>query len=964
MPISHHHACAERKRHVIDGFVLPGAEKHYPPDLELDPVHMDVDLAFDLEAEACEGTVTLTVEARQGGPTTLKLHAVDFARVAARDPDGRALAWDYGGQEIAIHWEEPFGLGERRRVAVDYRVERPASGLYFSRPTEAYPDAPWYAASDHETERARHWLPCVDLPNARARLDFHLRAASQYTILANGALAGEADHGDGTKTAHWKLDYPCPSYLTCVAIGDFVRADDGDFGGLPIAYFTTAPRTEADLRRSFGRTRAMLAWMTEKLGLAFPFPKYYQFALPGFGGAMENISLVSWSDGFVMDETLAQEWTRLVDEINLHEMAHSYFGDAVVCRDYAHAWLKESWATYMEQVWFEDTLGDDERGYQYYRDAHGYFSEADDAYKRPIVTREFNSSWQMYDAHLYPGGACRLHTLRCELGDEAFWAGVRDYLRRYAGQVVETDDFRRALEARSGRSLGQLFDQWFHTPGYPSIKVAFRFDGKRKEGVFDIEQKQVDEKAGVPAFVLNTDVGWTIEGKQRTLAVRMDKARHTVVIPMAQKPEQVRFDPLGKVLHKLSFNPGDAMLRVQLTGAGDVIGRILAGRELAETGKRRNVEAIRDAYAGESFWGVRVEWSKALGKAGSEAAVEALVALVGQEQDPRALAPLIRAAGQYRDARVAAAIEARLAEGLPYHATAAAYEALGAQRDQAPFERLVAAAEVESFGGIAQAGAFRALAATRNDDAVPLLMEHVAYGVTSNRSRPAAVMALAQIGRLQSDKGTREQIVEALTDLLRDPVERVRGAAVAGLETMRAAEAVGALEAYKGQLSVQEQVRVQRAIATARKGPDTKPDAGERQIDELREKLRKLADTVEKLEARVKPGEDEGQEDQGQDGPDENGPGQGRRGGPEGLEGPGGEGPGGVGPGGVGPGRAGPDAGGGGPDMGGSPDAPAEAAGSADSATSEATAPAPPESPPEVARDPGPDEQKRGWPWG
>jgi aminopeptidase N len=161
---------------------------------------------------------------------------------------------------------------------------------------------------------------------------------------------------------------------------------------------------------------------------------------------MENISLVVWDDGAVMDETLAREWTRRIDETNVHEMAHSYFGDAVVCRDYAHAWLKESWATYMEQVWFEDTAGRDEQLYQYYRDAQGYLAEADGRYKRPLVTREFSSSWDMYDAHLYPGGACRLHTLRAEIGDGPFWTAVRDYLRRYAGEVVETEDFRKVME--------------------------------------------------------------------------------------------------------------------------------------------------------------------------------------------------------------------------------------------------------------------------------------------------------------------------------------------------------------------------------------------------------------------------------------------------------------------------------------------------------------------------------------
>ncbi len=848
---STHHACAAHKAGAAGDFALPGAEKHYPPDLELDPVHLDIDLAVDLADEACAGTVTTTVQARRAGASRLALDAVDFADVAVADPDGHPLTWDYDGQTLVVHWQTPLEAGATRRAAVTYRVAQPTAGLYFSRPSEAYPDAPWWAATDHETERARHWLPCVDQPSARPRLDIRLRADARYTILANGVEVGRTAHDDGTHTVHWRLDHPCPSYLTCFAVGDFVRADDGDFEGRPVAYFACRPHTEADLHRAFGRTRAMLAWMTAKLGTPFPFPKYYQIALPGIGGAMENISLVTWDDQYVLDPVLAHERTRAVDETNLHEMAHSYFGDAVVCRDYAHAWLKESWATYLEHVWFEDTDGDDERAYQFYRDAHAYFAEADGRYKRPIVTREFNSAWQMYDAHLYPGGACRLHTLRCEIGDDAFWSGTRDYVQRYAGHVVETEDFRRVMEAHSGRSLGRFFDQWFHTAGYPSLKVAFRHDAARGEGTFTIEQTQVDPATGGPLFDLATDVGWVADGKLCTQAVRVDRARQTVVVPMPAKPEQVRFDPLGKVLHKLSFNPGEPLLRAQLVGAADVPGRILAGRELAETGKRAAIEAVTAAYAGEPFWGVRVEWATALGKAGAEAAVEGLAAMVLHEHDPRALASVLRAAAGYRDPRIAAAVEARLAGGLPYHATAAAYEALGAQRDGAPIDTLVAAAGTEGYGGFAQAGAFRGLAASRHEDALPLLLDHVGYGATSERSRPAAVAALADIGRVQADKGTRELVVETLVDLLRDPNRRVRSAAVAGLETLRATEAVAALTAYRAPLARQEQVAVDRAVAGIRAGAEPRPAVAEKTVEDLQARLRKLTDRVGDLEARL-----------------------------------------------------------------------------------------------------------------
>lgn len=845
-----------------DGFTLPGAEKHYPPDLELEPSHLDIDAYVDVAAGSLDGTVTVSIAARRAGPTRLALHAVAFEALDVRDVGGGALTWTYDGRELAIEWATPFAAAEARRVAVRYRVQMPASGLYFSRPTDAYPDAPWLAVTDHETERARHWLPCVDLPNARPRLDFHLRAESRFTILANGALVEEVDHGDGTKTAHWRLDFPCPSYLTAFAIGDFVRADDGDVDGVPVAYFAPAGFSVDDLRRSFGRTGEMLRWMAGKLDLPLPFPKYYQVAATGAGGAMENISLVMWDDVFVMDATLAEEWTRLLDEINLHEMAHSYFGDAVVCRDYAHAWLKESWATYMEQVWFKDRHGDDEHRYQYYCDAHAYFTEADGRYMRPIVTREFNSSWDMYDAHLYPGGACRLHTLCQELGEETFWAAVRDYVKRFAGEVVETDDFRHVLESHSGRALGRLFDQWFHTAGYPAIKVTFKYDPKRQEGTFDVVQTQVKEAGkepgkdgaapAVPPFQLSTDVGWVMDGEAFTYPVKVTEARHSVVVRMTKDPEQVRFDPLAKVLHKLDFNPGDDKLRRQLVAAPDVIGRILAGRELVQTGTRANVRAVADAWRVEPFYGVRAQWARALGEAGVEPALEALVELVAWEQDPMVVAPVMRAAGQYRDDRIRAALEARLDAGLTwYHARAAALEALGNQRDQAPFERLAKAAAEDGFGGHVQSGAFRALAASRREEAIPLLTAATAYGATSNRARPMAVMALGGMGRLQ-DKAPRARIVEALVDLLRDPLHRVRGAAVTGLQMMGATEASGALEAYRRPLSVQEQVRVDRALQAIRAAAKPKPIESEKLMDELRETVRKLRDRVDALEAKAK----------------------------------------------------------------------------------------------------------------
>lgn len=76
-----------------------------------------------------------------------------------------------------------------------------------------------------------------------------------------------------------------------------------------------------------------------------------------------------------------------------------------------------------------------------------------------FLYREYNSSWDLFDQHLYPGGAWRIHMLRGLLGDEAFWKGVRSYVRDYHTSLVETVDFQRALERPTGRNLTKFFDQ-------------------------------------------------------------------------------------------------------------------------------------------------------------------------------------------------------------------------------------------------------------------------------------------------------------------------------------------------------------------------------------------------------------------------------------------------------------------------------------------------------------------------
>ncbi len=839
-----------------DEFHLPSPERHYAPDLGLEPIHLDIAVGFDLAGRQVAGQVTTTVEAHRTGERELNLDAVDFHEVDVLDPEDRHLDWSYDGERIEIVWRDPFEVGEQRRVIVRYRVIDPLTGMFFSWPDEAYPDRPRFVATDHETERARYWLPCIDHPTVRTPLDLHLRAGAEYTILAAGLLVEEEEHDDGTKTAHWRLEETCPSYLVCIGIGEFLRADGGEHSGIEIAAFAPPPFVEEDLQRTFGPTAGMMQWMTAKLDAPFPFPKYFQLALPAIGGAMENISLTTWDAKFVADETLHAEWGWLIDLINLHEMAHSYFGDSIVVRDYAHVWLKESWATYMESCWLEDTEGEDAMAWQLSEESRAYREEADKRYVRPIMTREFDSSWDMYDHHLYPGGAFRLHMLRQELGDDDFWAAVRDYVRLFTGRVVETSDFRRTLEARSGRSLARFFDQWFHSRGYPKLKATFKHDRGRSEGLLTIEQTQVDAKKGVGlfSFPIEVDVEKT-EGEWITATLDVSQDKQSLLVPLDQRPRQVVIDPRGKTLHRLEWDPGLDLLKRSLRGAPTVPGRIQAARALGSKGARSAIQALVAAHGSEPHWGVRIEIGRALAASGTREGAIGLAQVFSAESDPKAIRFLADACGGLREPELAAALEEWLARPrpLPWIATAQALTSLGRQRGTDHLDTLRAACLDRGWWGWVRRGAVQGLGATRAEEARQILMGKVDHGAEARQVRVMAIAALATAARWQ-EEGPRKQTMEKLVDLTRDPDYGIRMAAINALKGLGELAAIPAMEAATRSLADQDRPRVRRAIRAmrrARKGPEGAAKL-RKQIEELTEKLRKLQHKVDLLDERSK----------------------------------------------------------------------------------------------------------------
>ena len=173
----------------------------------------------------------------------------------------------------------------------------------------------------------------------------------------------------------------------------------------------------------------------------------------------------------------------------------------------------------------------------------------------------------MFDAMTYAKGACVLHMLRGLLGDEAWWKGIRRYVAEHQFQVVETDDFRKAMEAASGKDLKWFFDQWVYKAGHPELKVRWRYEDDDKTVRVRVEQTQkVDEQT--PLFRLPTTLEITEDaGQVRTIPIVIDGASQEFIIPAAVRPRMVQIDPKGWLIKQLDFEKSDAENLFQLEHA-------------------------------------------------------------------------------------------------------------------------------------------------------------------------------------------------------------------------------------------------------------------------------------------------------------------------------------------------------------------------------------------------------------
>jgi len=511
--------------------------------------------SFDASQKKVFGDTTVSLKPLKPGFSVVELDAIDLTFESVKlEASGTDLQYRTDKGKVFVTLDKGYGPDDLISIRFKYSA-KPDKGVYFVG-AETANDKFRHSAqiwSQGEAEEARHWFPSFDFPSDKATSEEYLTVDKGETVVGNGEFLGKVENADGTETWHYKMPVPHSTYLVSFVIGNYLKVEDR-YRDIPLSFYVY-PEMEATARHAFGDTKRMIGVYEELTGVPFPYNKYDQTIVAEFQfGGMENITATTMADTeiFLADVDLFREG--IVVDLVSHELAHSWFGDLVTCRNWAELWLNEGFATYMEAAYREKVNGRDDYINAIKSDVKEFLlDDVVNQNRYGLFNQTAGDTGSLFDSAgvTYHKGGAVLHTLREQVGNDNFWRALNVYLNRFKYANVESTDLRKVMEEVSGQDLAWFFDQWVYGIGAPHLDVRQAYSPRTGKLRLTVTQTQKPATDVPAAFRLPMDVEITTSKGTTTQKIDITKRVETFTLKVAARPTEMKLDPEDKLPIKI-----------------------------------------------------------------------------------------------------------------------------------------------------------------------------------------------------------------------------------------------------------------------------------------------------------------------------------------------------------------------------------------------------------------------------
>jgi aminopeptidase N len=426
-------------------------------------------------------------------------------------------------------------------------------------------------------DRARTLFPCFDQPDLKAVFTLSLVIPAGWKAMGNALLQDSVTAGDSC-SLHFRPSDRISTYLFSFVAGHFTDTAR-EVDGRTMHFFyreTDSTKLRLSIDSIFRIEGQALHFMQQYTGIAYPFQKFGFVAIPDFQfGGMEHPGAIQYkASSLFLDSGATRE--QFIGRSNLlsHETAHMWFGDMVTMTWFNDVWMKEVFANFMADKISSITLPDDNYDLKFLT-AHYPAAYSVDRTEgaNPIRQRLDNlqEAGSLYGNIIYNKAPIVMRQLERMIGADAFQAGLRDYLTKYAGGNASWPDLIAALQAHTAVNLAAWNEIWVNGTGRPQFGYHLQETGGKITD-FVIRQRGEDGSARVWPQVF--EIAFVYADRVEELTVNMNAASvRLATADGKEKPECVVFNSSGEGYGVFPVDP-HSLAWLSGRGVGPNAGRV------------------------------------------------------------------------------------------------------------------------------------------------------------------------------------------------------------------------------------------------------------------------------------------------------------------------------------------------------------------------------------------------------
>ena len=501
--------------------------QNYNYDIKYHRLEFEVDPAIHY----INGKITTYFSPTVNNFNEISFDLVDEMIIDSVKYNGAILSTTHYSDTLTVNLPNIIIKGQLDSIFIYYQGDPPTTG-FGSFVTSEHNGTPimWTLS---EPFGAKCWWPCKQQLNDKAdSIDLLVTVPLGNKVGSNGLIVNIDTIGNNT-TIHWKHKYPITAYLIAFAVTNYEEYYDyvyiNDTLTIPVLEYVY-PEDLSYAQNETPNIIEIMQFFCDSF-MIYPFwQEKYGHAQFNRGGGMEHqtMSFIGNFSHFLM----------------AHELAHQWFGNYITCGSWGDIWLNEGFAVYLEGMTAEAGLAPYSWEDWKIDNINSVTSEPDGS----VFCDDTTSVSRIFNYRLtYLKGGMILHLLRWEIGDEAFFEGIRNYLHdpKLAYGYANANDLKQHFENTCDCDLTNFFDDWYYGEGFPIYNLLWT---QNNDNTLYLTVNQTQSTPGIDYFDLTLPIKFVSTTKDTLLTFENTYSGQQYVFDLDFSVDNIVFDPQNWII--------------------------------------------------------------------------------------------------------------------------------------------------------------------------------------------------------------------------------------------------------------------------------------------------------------------------------------------------------------------------------------------------------------------------------